>query len=112
MNGDPGRDHVGRRIGTLWLAALQRRTLRLTCRACPHVGVLDAVPLCWRFHQRGWNQALSDVPGRLYCSDCWTRDARRIRNPRLDVTREPVPSGDLPYPDERVWRRMVARYRS
>lgn len=106
-----GYDHVGRRLRTLEQCALHKRTLRLTCPECGHVRILDAVPLWWLFHRRGWEDMLSAVCGRLHCSACRARDGLKAR-PRITVGRDPPTSDPLPYPDAATWKRLVSRYRS
>lgn len=106
------RDHLGRRLDTLMLCALHRRSLRLSCKRCPHVRVLDAVPIWYLFDRRGWAGFIREVPRRFYCEQCWLDHRRKSANPRLEITTEvPVPP-QYPYPDERTWKRLVSRYRS
>lgn len=106
------RDHVGRRIDTLMQCALHRRTLRLSCRACPHVRLLDAVPVWYLFERKGWCGFLSEVPRRFYCSRCWLERSRKASAPRLEITCDPFAGAQFPYPSEREWKRFVSRYRS
>ena len=103
-------DHVGRRLRTLEECALHRRTFRLTCPACGHVRLLDAIPLWWLFVKRGWDDGLPAAIGKLYCQPC--RDAGRVVRPRYIVTREQPEGPQPPYPEQREWNRIVSRYRS
>ncbi|MBB4617267.1 hypothetical protein [Sphingomonas abaci] len=103
-------DHIGRRLRTLEECALHKRTLRLTCPACGHVRVLDAVALWWLFQRRGWDGTLGLVGRRLCCSAC--RAAGQVRRPRLAIGRDPPTGAALPYPDAATWKRLVSRYRS
>lgn len=107
---DDSVDHVGRKLRTLEQCALHRRTLRLTCPACGHVVLLDAVPLWWLFVKRGWDDALPAASQRLCCRPC--RDEGRIIRPTYVVTREHPEPTPLPYPDRHEWKRVVSRYRS
>lgn len=104
------RDHIGRTLRTLEQCALHRRSLRLTCRRCRSVGVMDAVPFggssidaagptIWRAPRRA-------SPARS------ARDAgHRSASPAIEVDRD-QPEGPQPsYPDERKWKRLVPRYR-
>ena len=108
---DPSRDHVGRRLTALWLCALYRRSLHLRCPACQHQRLIDAIPVWWLFKRRRWSETLRDVPPRFYCSRCLADRGRRTRGPRLTISLDPAEPCDLPYPDEREWKRMVSRYR-
>lgn len=105
------RDHVGRTLRTLEQCALHRRSLKLTCRRCRSVRVLDAVPLWWLFHRRGWPDDLASAAARFACSAC--RDAgHRSPAPAIQVGRDRPDGPQPPYPDEREWKRLVSRYRS
>jgi hypothetical protein len=108
---DPTRDHVNRTIRTIELAALMRRTIMLSCSRCRHQRLLDARALWWLFHQRRWADGLPIATERFYCAACWRRDHKRYR-PGYQITDE-TPVGDqFPEPDEREWKRLVARFRS
>jgi hypothetical protein len=107
-------DHTNRRIDSLVMCALHRRTLRLSCRSCPHVRLLDAVPVWFLFERKGWSGFIQEVPARFYCAACLRDAARKVTRPRLVITNDaaPPPTREWPYPDERVWKRLVSRYRS
>lgn len=107
---DPLFDHIGRRLRTLEECALHKRTLRLTCPACDHVRVLDAVALWWLFQRRGWDGTLGLVGRKLCCSVC--QAAGQVRRPRLAIGRDAPTGAPLPYPDAATWKRLVSRYRS
>ena len=106
------RDHVGRRIDTLMQCALNRRTLHLSCRSCPHVRQFDAVAIWWLFEKKGWCGFIREVPKRFYCGRCWYKHCRKTRGPRLTITTDAPEEGPYPYPSEREWKRFVSRYRS
>ncbi|MDQ1231478.1 hypothetical protein [Sphingomonas sp. SORGH_AS_0879] len=106
----PDHDHIGRRLRTLEECALHKRTLRLTCPACDHVRVLDAVALWWLFQRRGWDGTLGLVGRRLCCSVCQAEG--QVRRPRLTIGRDAPTGAPLPYPDAATWKRLVSRYRS
>jgi hypothetical protein len=103
-------DHVGRRLRTLEECALHRRTFRVTCPACGHVRLLDAVPLWWLFVKRGWDERLPAAMRKLYCTPCGK--AGQIVRPWYVVTREQPEGPQPPYPERREWNRIVSRYRS
>jgi len=112
MATSPERDHLGRKLDTLVHCALHRRTLRLSCRRCPHVRLLDAVPVWHLFERKGWSGLMADVPGRFFCSRCMTERLRKVRSPRVQVTEDRPGKEQFPYPDERTWKRLISRYRS
>jgi hypothetical protein len=105
------RDHLGRQLKTLELCGLYRRTIKLTCPGCGRVRLLEAVTLWWLADQRRWPDEVREVVRRLYCEECH-RDAHRIIRPRFEITRDKPAGPQLPYPDERVWKRVVSRFRS
>lgn len=104
--------HTNAKLSTLMHCALYRRTVQLSCRDCPHVARIDAVPLWWLFERRNWDDRLSAVPPHFYCSKCWHRRYRKTSRPRLTLTNDPPEPSSWAYPDERTWKRLVSRYRS
>ena len=107
-----GRDHLDRRIDSLVACALHRRTLRLSCRQCPHIRLLDSVPIWSLFDARGWGGLIADVPKRFYCARCWDERRCKVSHPKLVITQDATAPPQFPYPDERRWKRLVSRYRS
>jgi hypothetical protein len=105
------RDHLNRQLKTLELCGLYRRTIKLTCPGCQRVRLLDAVALWWLAEQRRWPDEVREVARKLYCEDCH-RDRRKVVRPRFEITREPPSGPQFAYPDEREWKRVVARFRS
>lgn len=57
------RDHVGRALRTIEQCVLHRQSLRLTCRRCRSVRVLNAVPVWRLFRQRDLPDAVPERPG-------------------------------------------------
>jgi len=112
MSEPADRTHTGQRIDTLMQCALFRRTLRISCRKCPHVRLWDSVPIWWLFEKKGWCGFMREVPRRLYCSHCWTERYDRVKAPRITITNDPPGKTPFRYPDEREWKRFVSRYRS
>jgi hypothetical protein len=108
---DPAVDHCGRRLHSLWLCALYKRSLYFACRQCPHEGLISAIPVWWLFKRKGWSEALGDVAVRFYCSHCLAERQRKVRGPKLAVSLDEAPPCDLALPDQREWKRMVSRYR-
>jgi RNase P subunit RPR2 len=90
--------------------ALYRRTIVLTCPSCQRVRRFDAVALWWLFESRRQDDTIPLVFRRFYCVTC-VKDGQRIR-PRWAITEDRPDEQQPPYPPERVWKRVVARYRS
>lgn len=89
-------------------------TLHLSvCPACQcgHSARFEAHGLWWHFQRRGWDDRLDVARARFWCRVCGSRDRRKVRPVRLDAL--PWRAGDfeLPMPDEREWKRAVARVR-
>ena len=92
--------------------ALHHRNLKLVCRRCRHVRILQGHAVWWLFERRHWDDRLDRVARRFWCTRCWLSRKRRQHGPELVVTRD-APTGDpWPLPDEREWKRLVQRYRS
>lgn len=98
------------KLGRLEDCALRRRTIRLTCPRCRNVRRYDAVALWWLFQRRRWSDEVPACTARFRCSRC--SSLGRAQRPRLEITRDQPDAEQPPYPDERVWKRLVARYRS
>ena len=105
------REHIGRALRTIEQCALYRRSLRLTCRRCQSLRILDAVAVWWLFQQRGWPDNLPDVARRFACSACRNK-GHQSAAPMIEVGRDPPEGPQPPYLDEREWKRLVSRYRS
>jgi len=104
-------DHIGRAITTVEGCALNRRTLRLRCR-CGHVALLDGVAVWALAERRRWPGDLKKLASHFYCGKCSEGTGRRVVLSRIELTNE-TPTGPQPaYPDERTWKRLVARYKS
>lgn len=112
MASAPDRDRLGRKLDTLMHCALHRRTLRLSCRSCPHVRLRAAVLVWFLFERKGWSGLMWDVPKRFFCGRCMTERLRMVRSPRVQVTEERPGTEQFPYPDDRTWKRLISRYRS
>ncbi|MFC7537847.1 hypothetical protein ACFQPG_10790 [Sphingomonas sp. GCM10030256] len=81
-----------------------KANLRVTCRTCDKVSVVDAQ----RFNRycllRCWNTQIEALGQRLVCSRCGARA------PHLKATRERP--GPDPFPkDERAWKLLFRRLR-
>jgi hypothetical protein len=109
---DAERDHVGHRIDTLALCAIYQKSLRFECRVCLHKTVLPAVSIWWLFERRGWANGLGDACRRFYCSSCWSRKRERVHDPHVRTSSEKPTADPFPWPDERIWKKMVSRFRS
>ncbi|SNT20889.1 hypothetical protein SAMN06295912_1598 [Sphingomonas laterariae] len=106
------RDHLDRKLTCLQHAALYHFNIRVVCPSCRRVRIFQGHQLWWLFERRRWNDRLEEVPRRLSCSRCWVADHRKVRPIRVSLVKD-LPTGDeLPWPDERAWKRVVSRYRS
>ena len=114
MTSEAHLDHTNRRIPTVEYAALMRRSFHLRCPRCAYDRLLDAVPLWWLFYKKGWNDQLpAAITRRFYCGRCCPArgEGPKVR-PKFNLS-EAIPTGpQLPYPDEREWKRLVSRTRS
>jgi hypothetical protein len=106
------RDHTGHRIDSLTTCAIYQKSLRVACRSCLHFSILPAVSVWWLFEQRGWDDGLNQACNRFYCSSCWSRKKERVRDPYLKTSNEKPTADPFPWPDERIWKRMVRRFKT
>ena len=108
---NPARDHIGRAITTIEGCALNRLTLRLQC-GCGHVALLDGVAVWALAERRRWPGDLRKLAAHFYCGQCFARKKRRVRLRTIQLTNETPVGKQPPYPDERTWKRLIARYKS
>jgi len=92
------------RLDSLSDLCRHKANLRVTCRTCDKVSVIDAE----RFNRycllRCWNTQLGQLGSRLVCSRCGARRSH------LGPTRERA--GSDPFPDdERGWKLLYRRLR-
>jgi tRNA G26 N,N-dimethylase Trm1 len=50
--------------------------LRVDCRRCRRVAVLDPLQIVLHCQQRGWSKQMAALEGRLRCSRCGSKDTR------------------------------------
>lgn len=50
--------------------------LRVDCRQCRRVAVMDPLQIVLQCQQRGWSKQMPALEGRLRCSRCGSRDTR------------------------------------
>ena len=48
--------------------------LRVDCRACGHVALLDPLPIVLLCQERGWSRQMASVQARLRCKACGAKD--------------------------------------
>lgn len=96
---------------TIFEAAAHRHNIRVACSDCGHASVYDPHQLWWLFERKGWVGTFSDAAKRFWCRACGTRLGHRVKHARIELT-ETDPTIILPFPDERVWKRAVSRFRS
>lgn len=95
----------------LFEAALLGFTVTVLCCRCDRVATFDAHALWSLFHRKHWPDGYNDIGKRLACQGerCAARERRAGTNV-VSFGRNAV-SVALPMPDEREWRREVARRR-
>ena len=92
------------RIDTLSDLIKHKSHVRVTCRTCDKVTVLDAVRLARYCLLRCWNTQLEALSNRLTCTRCGAK------SPHLKATRE-APGPD-PFPrSEHAWKMLFRRLR-
>lgn len=92
------------RLDSLSDLARHKANLRVTCRTCDKVRVLDAQRFDRYCLLRCWNTQLAALSNRLVCTRCGARGAY------LKPTRERP--GPDPFPsDERGWKLLYRRLR-
>jgi hypothetical protein len=63
-----------KRLDTISDYARHGYSLRVDCRDCGRVGMLDARQITNQCIARGWNRDISQVERRLRCSQCGSRN--------------------------------------
>ncbi|OBX18812.1 hypothetical protein A9995_09615 [Erythrobacter sp. QSSC1-22B] len=51
-------------------------TLRVDCRVCRRLAIIDPRTITLLCQQRQWSKQIAAVEGRLRCSKCGSRDVR------------------------------------
>ena len=95
----------------LFDAAVRGYAVKLTCYACKHVRIFDPHALWWLFHRRGWNDRFPHVRRRAVCTRCLAAQARKIRQPKLELVHEKETGEPLPMPPIHEWKAMMRRVR-
>ena len=101
---DLARDSV-HPLRSLFDAASRGYSVKLACRSCRHVAVLDAHALWWHFQRHGQQDRLAVVARRCVCSAC------RRRGPTLDLVHDAPTSTALPMPPLHRWKAELRRHR-
>jgi hypothetical protein len=99
-------------IRSITECALYHFNLKLTCRSCGHVRVFQGHCLWWLFHRRRWDDHLDKAGDRFWCRPCWSKRCSKVKGPKIERVKEEPTGEPLPWPQEREWKRVVARYRS
>ena len=50
--------------------------LRVDCRGCKRVAILDPIPLIETCQRKGWSRQVGAIEQRMKCSGCGSRDVR------------------------------------
>jgi hypothetical protein len=95
---------------TLLDAASLHYSIKPIC-TCGNSARFESHGLWWHFERRGWDDRLIEARLRFWCRICRSKDRKKVRPRALEVV--PWLAGDieLPWPDERVWKRAMARVR-
>lgn len=91
-------------------AATLQQAIMPVC-ACGHSARFEAHCLWWHFERRGWDDRLIAARSRFWCRVCASGKRRKVRPVRLEIVRAGKGDVELPWPDERIWKRAVARLR-
>lgn len=92
------------RLDSLSDLVKHKANLRVTCRTCDKVGVLDAQRFSRYCMLKCWNAHLAALCSRLVCSQCGARNAH------VKATRERP--GPDPFPrTEHAWKLLYKRLR-
>ena len=95
---------------TLLDAASLHYSIMPVC-ACGNSARFEPHGLWWHFERRGWDDRLIAARSRFWCRICRSKERKKIRPRTLEIV--PWRAGDieLPWPEERVWKRAMARVR-
>lgn len=95
---------------SIFEAATLRMAVSPVC-ACGHTTSFDPWGLWWHFKRRHWDDRLTSARHRFWCRVCGSRLRRKVRPKRFDLVKVSDANLVLPLPDEREWKRAVARVR-
>ncbi|NLR72873.1 hypothetical protein HGI47_18515 [Novosphingobium sp. ERN07] len=79
--------------------------------SCGHSASFNPFGLWWHFQRRGWDDRLGPARQRFWCRVCHSSHRRKVHPVKLDLGRLAETDFALPWPDEREWKRAVARVR-
>lgn len=92
------------RLDSLHDLVRNRASLKVQCRTCDNVSILDAARFARYCMLRRWNTQLEALGGRLACHRCGSRWSH------LSAT--PAKPGPDPFPtSEAAWRQLYRRLR-
>jgi len=91
-------------------AATLQKAVKPIC-TCGHSATFDPHGLWWHYKRRGWDDRLSAARDRFWCRVCRSRLRRKVRPIRLDLVKPGPLDLKLPWPDDRIWKREMARVR-
>jgi hypothetical protein len=93
-------------------AALWRYVVKVACSRCSHVATFEPAGLWWHFQRRGWDDWLPGANKRFWCTQCASKDRRKVRPKKLEFAEGVEPTRQLPLPSDAEWKRALSRYRS
>lgn len=90
--------------------ATLHRSVVPVCR-CGHSAGFEPHGLWWHFNKRGWSDALNLASERFWCRLCSSSGKGKQRPMRIDVREPDGNETQLPWPDQRAWKKAMARLR-
>ena len=91
-------------------AAAWHQAIKPICQ-CGHSATFNPHGLWWHFEKRGWNDQLSEVRRRFWCTMCRSRSRHKVIPVRIELVRANAADIELPWPPEDVWKRQARRMR-
>ncbi|WP_260925421.1 hypothetical protein [Novosphingobium sp. 9] len=91
-------------------AATLQQCILVQCR-CGHWGCFEAHGLWWHFERRHWDDRLNRAAQRFWCRRCASLTKRKVRPVKVEAIEFQQGAFELPWPEERIWKRAVARVR-
>jgi hypothetical protein len=98
-------------VPTCILEAATFNTSIMPVCGCGNSARFESHGLWWHFERRGWDDSLKAARERFWCRICQSRLRRKVRPVRLALVQRAEGDLELPWPDERVWKKAMARLR-
>lgn len=79
--------------------------------ACGHRARFEAHCLWWHFHRQGWDDQFDRAVSRFWCRICASGKKRKVRPDKIEHAAWEEGDFELPWPDEREWKKAMSRLR-